>query len=139
MSRTLLALAAEACERDNTSPAPATLFGEERPQVGRILVTAAADTLRDLLRRTDWAGHSDLTSSWAFTLAPGRFAYPLPPDFLRLIPNTEHLGGNPIRTIGTTPQAWAGWLFGAATDPAPFAWKRALDTYVSSRSPPGRR
>ncbi len=124
MGRSILAIAQEAAERDGTAPAPASLFGEEAEKVATLLRVAASDTLRDILRRTAWLGHSDLWSQWAFCLLPGRYAYPLPPDYLRVIPDTEHRGGWPLGLVGpASPRGWAAWLFGGQAAPVEAGWQ----------------
>lgn len=123
MGRTILELAREACQRDNSAPAPDSLFSEEAPHVSRILVTAIADTMRDILRRTRWLGHSDLIGTWTFGTIPGRYVYPLPPDYLRIVPDTEHMNGQPMRYAGpATPQAYAAWIFGNKGAVSPMGW-----------------
>lgn len=123
MARTILEIAVEAAERDATAPAPTTLFGTNN-RVSKILRTAAFDTMREVMAKTDWIGLSELHSTWAFSTRPGRYAYPLPPDFLRLIPNTEHRGGWPMGMVGpASPQSWAHWLFGGAATPVQMGWR----------------
>ena len=124
MGRRILDIAVEAAERDATAPAPTTLFATNN-KVAKILRIAARDTLREYLRASDWIGLSEHHATWAFVTHPGRFAYPLPPDFLRLIPNTEHRGGWPMGLVGpATPQAWAHWLFGGGgTAPVQMGWR----------------
>jgi hypothetical protein len=121
--RTILQIAKEAAERDATAPAPASLFGSDT-RIAKILRQAASDTMREYLRKCDWVGLSEFQSTWVFTLTPGRFAYPLPPDYLRLIPNTEHRGGWPLGLIGpATPQFWAAWIYGQCTPQIQAGWR----------------
>ena len=121
--RTILEIAKEAAARDATAPQPATLFGNQ-DRIARVLRTAATDVLRDYLRRTRWVGLSDFHSSWVFAFQPGRYAYPLPPDYLRMIPGTEMRGGWSLGLIGpATPQAWANWLYGVGTNTASHGWR----------------
>lgn len=123
MSRTILEIAKEAAERDATAPAPTTLFNTGN-RIAKILRTAASDTMREYTTRTNWIGSSELHSTWVFSTVPGRYAYPLPPDFLRIIPNTENRGGSPLGLIGpATPQAWAHWLFGSGAGAVQMAWR----------------
>ena len=123
MPRTILEIAQEAAERDNTAPAPVTLFGTNN-RVAKALRIAAHDIIRDYLRTPDWQGQSEFTSTWAFAVQPGRYAYPLPPDFLRMIQNTEQRGGWPMGLVGpATPVTWARWLSGAAAVTAPMGWR----------------
>lgn len=123
MARTILEIAREAAEREATAPAPVTLFGDNG-RVARILRGAAKDTMREYLRASRWEGQSEFHSQWVFSLIPGRFAYPLPPDYLRMIPNTEQRGGWPMGLIGpANPQTWARWLSGAAAVTAPMGWR----------------
>ncbi|WP_273280944.1 hypothetical protein [Pseudooceanicola atlanticus] len=123
MPRTILEIAQEAAERDATAPKPTTLFGNEN-KIARILRTAAKDTIRDFLRRSRYFGLSDHHSTWVFALQSGRYAYELPPDFLRIIPGTEQRGSWPLGLIGpATPQAWAAWLYGGAANVAPHGWR----------------
>lgn len=123
MARTILEIAREAAERDATAPAPATLVSTNN-RIAKILRTAAIDTLREYTTRTNWIGSSELHSTWVFSTVPGRFAYPLPPDFLRMIPDTETLGGSPMGLIGpATPQSWAHWLFGNNAGRTTTAWR----------------
>lgn len=123
MARTILEIAKSAAERDLTAPAPTTLF-DTNNKVAKILRVAASDTMRDYLRRSGWKGLSEFHSTWVFGLTPGRYAYPLPPDFLRVIPNTEHLAGSPVSFVGpASPQAWAGWIFGIGGVPAQMGWR----------------
>jgi len=123
MARTILEIGQEAAERDATAPRPASLFGNQ-DRIARILRTAAKDVLRDFLRRTRWAGLSDFHSTWVFALQPGRYAYELPPDFLRIIPGTEQRDGWPMGLVGpATPQVWAWWLYGGSANVAPHGWR----------------
>jgi len=147
MARSILAIAQEAAERDNTAPAPTSLFNSNT-KIAKVLRVAATDTMRDYLRRSGHTGLSEFQSTWVFALQPGRFAYELPPDFLRVIPNTEHLGGWPLGLIGpASPKCWADWVFGGATsavergwrirnsaiwfDPLPSSWELVTIEYVS--------
>lgn len=123
MARTILEIAQEAAERDATAPAPAALFGTNN-RIARILRAAAKDTMREYLRVSNWQGLSEFHSSWVFALQPGRYAYQLPPDYLRIIPNTEQRNGWPLGLVGpATPQAWASWLYGGAATAAPMGWR----------------
>lgn len=123
MGRQILEIAQEAAERDATAPAPAKLFGTN-DRIARILRMAAKDTMREYLRSTNFVGLSEFQSTWVFTLTPGRFAYPLPPDFLRLIPGTEHRNGWPLGLIGpSSPQTWAAWLHGGSAVASPMGWR----------------
>jgi hypothetical protein len=123
MARSILEIAQEAAQRDNTAPAPTALFGSST-KISSVLRIAAGDTLREYMRRTGHTGLSELHSSWAFTLQPGRFAYPLPPDFLRIIPDTEHLHGSSLKLYGpASPAAWANWISGAFTVSPSIGWR----------------
>jgi hypothetical protein len=123
MARTILAIAQEAMDRDNTGPQPTTLFGTNNRDA-RILRAALKDTMRDIMRNSEWRGLSELTSTWVLALQPGVFAYPLPPDFLRLIPNTEFRNGWPMGLIGpATPQVWSNWLRGGGVSPTSMGWR----------------
>lgn len=123
MPRTILEIAIEAAERDATAPAPQKLF-DTNDRVARILRQAAKDTFREYLRTSGWQGLSESFSTWVFELVPGRFAYPLPPDFLRIIPNTEQRNGWPLGLIGpATPQAWSAWVHGGAAIASPMGWR----------------
>ena len=57
MARTILAIAQEAANRENTAPPPATLFGTN-DRVARILRVAIHDTMRDVMRSSVWSGSS---------------------------------------------------------------------------------
>ena len=123
MARSILAISQEAAERENTAPAPTSLF-TGNTKVAKLLRTAAKDTLREYLRRAGHTGLSEFHSTWVFALQPGRFAYPLPPDFLRMIPNTEHRGGWPLGLAGpATPKDWASWVFGGAVTAVEMGWR----------------
>ncbi|MFE3836922.1 phage adaptor protein [Pseudogemmobacter sonorensis] len=123
MARTILEIAQEAAERDATAPAPEKLFDTDN-KVSKILRRAASDTMREFLAKTGTVGTSEFQSTWAFTLVPRRYAYPLPPDFLRVIPDTEHRGGWPLGLIGpANPRSWANWLHGGAAAPASMGWR----------------
>lgn len=123
MARGILDIAREAAERENTAPPPSALFGSNT-KVARLLRVAASDTLRDILRRSGHSGLSESHATWVFALQPGRYAYPLPPDFLRMIPNTEHRGGWPLGLVGPAcPQSWASWIFGGATTVVEMGWR----------------
>jgi hypothetical protein len=123
MARTILEIAVEAAERRNTAPAPTTLFGTNS-KIAKLLRTAAKDTIRDYLTRTGHKGLSEFHSTWVFSLQPGRFAYPLPPDFLRIIPNTEYRGGWPLGLVGpASPEAWASWIFGGGVTAVEMGWR----------------
>lgn len=123
-SRTILDIAVEAAERDATAPAPQALFGTN-DRIAKIMRGAAKDTIRELMRQTRWMGLSEWHSTWVFTLRPGRFAYPLPPDFLRIIPYTEQRNGWPLGFVGpATPQNWAWWVFGGGgAGASPMGWR----------------
>ncbi|WP_305968556.1 MULTISPECIES: hypothetical protein [unclassified Mameliella] len=123
MPRTILTIAQEAAERDATAPAPSALFGTNT-RVAKILRTAAHDVLRDYLRRTRWVGLSEFHSTWTFALKPSTYAYRLPPDFLRVIPQTEQRNGWPMGLVGpATPQAWSWWLYGGVAQVSPHGWR----------------
>jgi hypothetical protein len=123
MGRTILEIAQEAAERDATAPAPARLFGTN-DRIARILRAAAKDTVREYLRTSGWQGFSELHSTWVFSLRAGRYAYSLPPDFLRIIPSTEQRNGWPLGLVGpASPQSWAAWLYGGAAVSAPMGWR----------------
>lgn len=123
MARTILEIAKEAAERRATAPAPTTLFNTNN-KTAKTLRIAAGDIMREYLRVSNFEGLSEFQSTWAFSLVPGRFAYPLPPDFLRMIPNTEHRGGWPMGLIGpASPQTWANWIFGGSAAPVEMGWR----------------
>lgn len=123
MARSILTIAQEAAERHNTAPAPAALFGST-DRIARIMRVGVKDTMRDIMRRANWRGLSELRSTWVLALEPGKYAYPLPPDYLRMIPNTEFRSGWPLGLIGpATPQAWSSWLSGGTTIVAPMGWR----------------
>ena len=135
MSRTILDIAKEAAERENTAPPPETLFGSNN-RVSRILRVAIHDTMRDVMRSSVWVGLSDLFSTWALVLKPGRYAYPLPPDFLRMIPNTDLRGGWPVGRIGEpTPDVLAGWLRGQGVGYSPLGWRIRNNMIVFDPTP----
>lgn len=123
MAKTILQIAQEAAERDNTAPPPTSLFSSNT-KVAKLLRVAAKDTIRDILSRSGHTGLSDFHSLWLIGLVPGRHSYPLPPDFLRMIPNTEHRGGWPLGLVGpASPQAWANWIFGGAVGSVEMGWR----------------
>jgi len=123
MARSILKIAQEAARRDATAPEPRTLFGDNNT-IAKTLRTAAGDVLREVLRSSRWAGLSEWHSTWVFALQAGRYAYPLPPDFLRSIPMTEQRNGWPMGLVGpASPQVWARWLSGSVTVPAPMGWR----------------
>lgn len=123
MARTILEIAQEAAERDSTAPAPTTLFNTNT-RVAKVLLTAAKDVLRDYLRRSRSVGLSEFQSTWVFALQPGRYAYALPPDYLKMIPGTEQRNGWPMGLIGpASPQAWAWWLHGGSAAVSPHGWR----------------
>lgn len=123
MARTILEIAQEAVDRDNTAPRPTTLFSAN-DRNAKIIRQAAKDIMRDIMRSTGWKGLSELTSTWVLALQPGVFAYPMPPDFLRMIPNTEHRNGWPMGLIGpVSPQTWSYWVAGAQAVTAPMGWR----------------
>ena len=122
-ARTILAISQEAMDRDNTGPRPTSLFGNNSRDA-RILRQAAKDTMRDIMRASDWRGLSELTSTWILALQPGVYAYPLPPDFLRILPDTEHRNGWPLGLIGpATPEVWSAWLNSGASVPTSMSWR----------------
>lgn len=117
MARAILDIAQEAAERDNTCPPPATLFGTN-DRIARITRQALKDTMRDIMRRSEDRGLSDVKSLWALVLQPGVFTYQLPPDYLRMIPNTETRGGMPLSLLGpASSQSWSAFIAGAAAMP----------------------
>jgi len=121
--RSILEIAQEAAERDATAPAPQALFNTN-DRIAKILRTAAHDVMRHYLRVTGWTGNSDLHSTWAFSLLPGKYAYALPPDFLRVIPETEQRNGWAMGLVGpATPQQWSWWLTGLGAVAAPLGWR----------------
>lgn len=123
MARTVLQIAREAAEREATAPAPPRLFQTEN-KIAKILRTAAGDTVRDYLRTTGWAAQSEFASTWVFSTVPGRYAYPLPPDFLAMIPDTEHINGSPLSVLGpATPDTWAGWVYGGGASRSEMGWR----------------
>lgn len=123
MARTILEIAQEAAERHATAPAPTKLF-DTNTKIARVLRHAAKDTMRDIMRKGGWMGVSELHSVWTFTLVKGRFAYPLPPDWLRAIPRTEQRNGWEMGLIGPAdPVTWSRWLSGAASVAAPMGWR----------------
>mgnify|MGYP000891960589 CR=1 FL=1 len=137
MARTILEIAIEAAERDATAPAPTTLFGTGN-RTAKVLRTAAFDTMREYLTRTNWIGSSEFHSSWVFSTIPNRFAYPMPPDYLRMIPNTEHRGGWPLGLVGpASPQSWAQWLFGGSASPLQAGWRISNNALWIDPTPKG--
>lgn len=123
MTRPILAIAIEAAEREGTAPAPARLFGTN-DRVAKILRGAAKDTTREILRRTRYRGLSEFHSQWAFMTEPGRYAYSMPPDFLRMIPDAEIRNGWPLGLVGpASPQSWARWIAGMGSVSAPMGWR----------------
>lgn len=124
MARTILEIATEAAERRATCPPPPTLFGTN-DRTARILRNAAHDVMREILRRSKYQGLSEFHSQWAFATVPGEFAYSLPPDFLRMIPNTEHRGGWPMSLLGpASPQMWSIWINGLGSGTtAEMSWR----------------
>lgn len=123
MARSILEIAREAAERDATAPAPSKLFGVN-DRIAKVLRHAAKDTLREYLRSSGWQGLSEFHSSWVFALRPNRYAYPMPTDFLRLIPETETRYGHTLGMLGpVTPQTWSNWLFGRGTSPSAMGWR----------------
>lgn len=122
MPRTILAIAQEAADRDATAPAPASLF-DNPSRIAKLMRIAAQDVIRDYLRTCSF-GVSEFQATWVFALQPGRYAYPLPPDYLRIIGGTEQRAGWPMSLIGpATPQAWASWVFGGAAAPTQTGWR----------------
>lgn len=123
MARSILEIAREAAERDATAPAPTSLFAADT-KVAKILRTAANDTLREYIRKTEFVGLSEFHSTWVFALTPGKFAYQLPPDFFHTIRNTEYRGGWPLGLIGpASPQTWDSWIFGRCAPPIQTGWR----------------
>lgn len=124
MARTILEIAKEAMNRGNTGPQPVSLFAAGNNRDAQILRAAAKDVMRDVMRSSDWRGLSELHSTWVLALQPNVFTYPLPPDFLRMIPNTEFRGGWPMGLIGpATPQRWSYWLRGGGVTPSSMGWR----------------
>ena len=135
MARTILEIAQSAAERDVTAPAPSALFGTN-DRIARALRSAAYDTMREYLVVSNWVGLSEFQSTWVFALRPGVFAYPLPPDFNRIIPNTEQRNGWPLGLVGpTSPQSWAAWLYGQAAVSAPMGWRIRNNSIVIEPTP----
>ncbi len=122
MAKTILEIAQEAADRENTCPRPTSLFNSNAREA-RIMLMAAKDTMRDIMRSTASAGLSELRSTWLIALQNGQFSYPLPPDFLRTIPNTEHRGGWPLGLIGpVSPQTWSAWLHSGQARVTSMGW-----------------
>lgn len=136
MARGILDIAKEAAERDNTAPAPATLFGTN-DRISKLLRGAARDTIREIMRKTTSRGLSDLHSTWGLVLQPGVYAYDLPPDFLRIIPNTEHRGGFPLGLVGpATPQAWSAMVYGGGIgNVVSMAWRIRNNLIIFNPTP----
>ncbi|MEM6624468.1 MAG: hypothetical protein AAF674_19770 [Pseudomonadota bacterium] len=123
VASTILEIAREAANRDNTAPPPATLFGTN-DRIAEALRVAANDVFRTYLRHTRWEGLSELHSTFVWALQPGKYAYPLPPDFLRTIPRTEQRNGWPLGLLGpATPEYWANWVFGLDAISATMGWR----------------
>lgn len=123
MGKSILSIVKEAAERHNTAPPPPILFGTN-DRISRIMRQAAKDTMRQMMRSSAWMGLSELRSTWVLALQKGVFAYPLPPDFLRMIINTEHRNGWPMGLIGpATPSVWSHWLSGGGAVAAPMGWR----------------
>jgi hypothetical protein len=123
VTRSILEIAIEAAERDATAPAPTTLF-DTNTRIAKILRTAAKDIMRDYLTRSNWTGMSELSSTWVFAMQAGRYAYTMPPDFLRIIPGTEQRNGWPMGLLGpASPQQWAWWIHGGSASVAPHGWR----------------
>lgn len=123
MNRTILDIAVEAAERDATAPAPTKLF-DTNDRIARIMRGAAKDTLREYLRSSEWQGLSEFHSTWVFALHAGRYSYPMPPDFLRLIPKTGQRNGWSMSVIGpASPQVWASWVYGSSGAVSSMGWR----------------
>ncbi|MEM8791026.1 MAG: hypothetical protein AAGE80_05380 [Pseudomonadota bacterium] len=121
-SRTVLELAQEAAERAGAAP-PSALYGSN-DRIARRLRTGIKDVMRDLMRRSPRKGHSELVSKWTFTLNPGQFAYPLPPDYRAMVPDTEQRDRWPMGLIGpASAVTWARWLSGVIVPATPYGWR----------------
>lgn len=135
--RSILAIARTAAERDATAPAPVTLFGTN-DRVAKILRGAANDIVRDITSRSTWQGLSELHSQWAFMTQPGRYAYELPPDYLRMIPGSEIRGRWPLGLVGpASPQTWAHWIAGFGAVTAPMGWRIKNNALFIEPTPQG--
>lgn len=120
MGRAILAIAQEAAEREATAAPPAALFGSNA-RVARLLRAAANDTMREMMDRAGRDGWDELNAQWVLSLEAGVFRYPLPPDYLSLIPDTEQRGNSPLGLIGpVSPQVWSAWLAGVTIPAAPY-------------------
>lgn len=122
MSRTILAIAQEVCDRE-TVKAPTTLFGTN-DRIARILRVAAKDTLRHLMRIAMKNGMQGFHSQWVFATRPGVYAYKMPPDFYKILPGAEQRNQWPLGILGpVTPQTWSNWIAGIGITATPMAWR----------------
>jgi len=122
--RTILEICQDAAERAGLA-APGKIFGSNDKRARRLRV-AATDTMREMSRFGDSEGWSDLRSEWIFTITPGNFSYPLPQDFLRIVPGTMQRENWPLGVLGpTNPITWALWRNGVTRPYSPYGWRVA--------------
>ena len=134
MARTILEIAVEVCDRATVN-CPTTLF-DTNDRIARNLRVAAKDTLRDLMRDAMKNGLQGFHSQWVFAVKPGIYAYPLPPDFYKMIPGTEQRNRWPLGILGpVTPQTWSNWLSGLAYTAVPMGW-RISNNLIHFEPPP---
>lgn len=92
--------------------APVSVFGSN-DRFARRLVTALRMSCMDLQLLIDGQGWSQQQSTWVFRLEAGKPSYPLPPDYLALIQDTDRISGNLTRLCGPVEAATlADWRAG---------------------------
>lgn len=80
-------------------PAPTVIFGSN-DRLSRRLLVALRQSVADLLLLVDGRGWSEQQSTWVFRLEAGRASYPLPPDYLAFIQDTDTVEGATHRLCG---------------------------------------
>jgi hypothetical protein len=122
VAKTIKEIADEVCDRVTVN-APSTIFGTN-DRIARLIRTGAKDTIREMMREAGRNGVSGFRSQWAFATRPNTYAYQLPTDFYRMIPNSEQRGKWPLGILGpVSPQTWSNWIAGSESVAVPMGWR----------------
>lgn len=137
MAKTLMELAESICDRVMPANTPTKLF-DTNDRTARRLRMAAKDTIRDIMRSCEESGVSGFHSQWVFATKPGIYSYRMPPDYYRMIPDTEQRGRWPLGIIGpVSPSTWSNWVSGQAATVVPMGWRIKNNT-IHFEPPPAQ-
>lgn len=103
--------------------APTVVFGSN-DRLSRRLLTALRFSTMALLTQVGQRGWSQQQSTWVFRLVAGRSSYPLPPDYLALIQDTDRMTGALHRLHGPVEAAtFAEWRAGRSLPYSEFGFR----------------